>query len=365
MRWSLLSLLLMITSCSLWKSSSSRSPSEELTHLRQTHDLPALAAALSLDNQMLFLEAQGFRKIDSPVEVTVQDKFHLGSCTKAMTATLVAKFIERGHFDWTSKVSSLLPHIKFHDSFKDLTIEDLLSHFGGLSTNPTKDKIPSLKKLKVTSARREVARIYLSDKPEFIPQEFHYSNVGYIILGHVLENLSKKSWEELISAELFKPLGMKSCGFGVTSKGSESTPSQPWGHSRVDQKMSPLQNDNYPFYGPSGTVHCNLLDWQKFLSLHVQGFNGDSTFLKPDTFKKLHSTPAPSETYTFGGWLRLERRWAQGPAFTHSGTNTLNYARTWIAPKRKAILMVVTNAHDESIHTTIDEMFSALIHHFF
>ena len=360
MHWCLLSLLIL-SSCALFKRTPLLTPPEEMAKLRKTYQLPATAAALWVDNQMIFQEAQGFRKIDAPIEVQKDDKFHLGSCTKAMTATLVAKFIERGSFNWTTKLSTLLSHIKFHESLNNLTIEELLSHHSGISVNPDEEKLKKVQHLKVTQARRMIAQVYLSQKSEFSPHEFHYSNVGYIILGHVLEHLTKKSWEKLMNTELFKPLEMRSCGFGVTSSALEKSPTQPWGHTIIGGKKTALQDDNTPIYGPSGTVHCNLLDWQKFIQLHVDGFKGESSFLKPETFKKLHSPPKASESYTFGGWVRVERAWAQGPAFTHSGTNTFNYATTWWAPTKALIFMSVTNISTEDTHEAMDEMVTKLI----
>jgi CubicO group peptidase (beta-lactamase class C family) len=363
MRWCLLSLLILC-SCALFKRTPLLNPSEEMAKLRETYQLPALAAVLSVDNQIMFQEAQGLRKMGAPIGVQEEDKFHLGSCTKAMTATLVAKFVERGLFAWKTKLSTLLPHLKFDESLKDLSIEALLSHHSGLSANPEPALAKKLRRLKVQPARREIAKVYLSQKSEFSPNDFHYSNVGYIILGHVLEHLTKKSWEELMSTELFKPLEMRSCGFGVTSSAREKSPTQPWGHTIIGGNKTALQEDNYPLYGPSGTVHCNLLDWQKFIQLHVDGFKGESSFLKPETFKKLHSTPKASESYTFGGWVRVERAWAKGPAFTHSGTNTFNYATTWWAPNRELITMSVTNTFADDTHEALDKMVTRLIYHY-
>ena len=362
MRLCLLSHLLLLSSCALWTSAPVLSPTQEVAHLRQTHELPSLAAALFVDGQSVFFEAQGSRRIETPEPVQLTDKFHLGSCTKAMTATLVGLFIDRGLLNWDTQLSVLLPHIKFDTSLKDLTIGELLTHQSGLLENPDRSLKKNFERLPVTKARRELATLTLSKPSKYPKHTYHYSNVGYIILGHTLEHLTKKSWEELMAREIFKPLGMNSCGFGVTSSPKENSPTQPWGHTRKDGKQISVQDDNSAYFGPSGTVHCNLADWQKFLQLHVAGFNGQSTFLKPATFLKLHSTPKPEESYTFGGWVRVDRKWADGPAFTHSGTNTFNYATTWWAPRRNALMMSVTNTSDA--HDAMDRMITKFIQEF-
>ncbi len=60
------------------------------------------------------------------------------------------------------------------------------------------------------------------------------------------------------------------------------------------------------------------------------------------SFKKLH-TNYPGQAYTYGGWLKVERTWANGIVFTHNGSNTLNYATVWWAPKRNLSIMAVSN----------------------
>ena len=71
------------------------------------------------------------------------------------------------------------------------------------------------------------------------------------------------------------------------------------------KKTKSLQRDNFKFYGPAGTVYCNLHDWNKFLKTQVAGFNGlDTEVLKAESFKKLFSAyPDDKISYTFGGWF--------------------------------------------------------------
>jgi hypothetical protein len=74
----------------------------------------------------------------------------------------------------------------------------------------------------------------------------------------------------------------------------------------------------------------------------VQCYHGKNDFLKRASFQKLH-TPYPGQEYTYGAWIKVDRQWAKGPAFTHDGSNTLNYASVWWAPHKNLIAMSVTN----------------------
>src|SRR4051812_17776610 len=75
---------------------------EILKPIRDKTGLPALAAAVVRSNSIVAAGAVGVRKAGSTTSVTVEDKFHLGSCTKAMTATLVGMLVEDGHLAWTN-----------------------------------------------------------------------------------------------------------------------------------------------------------------------------------------------------------------------------------------------------------------------
>ncbi len=142
-------------------------------------------------------------------------------------------------------------------------------------------------------------------------------------------------------------IGMESCGFGPPGDVKAPNPDQPWAHQRTPsgiQSMPPDSNaDNPPALGPAGTVHCSMGDWAKFLKIHRDGFNGlSSPILAAEGFKKLHQ-PYPGQEYTPGGWLRLERPWAEGPVLTHDGSNNGNFSTAWIAPKKNMVLLSVAN----------------------
>src|ERR1051325_7957365 len=76
--------------------------SRMLEPIRVKHNLPALAAAVVVDGKIVVTNAVGFRKNGGPERVAVDDKFHLGSVTKSMTATVAAMLVEQGKTSWTT-----------------------------------------------------------------------------------------------------------------------------------------------------------------------------------------------------------------------------------------------------------------------
>ena len=78
---------------------------DSLEPVRKKHELPALAAAVITDGRLSALGATGVRKAGTNVSVTRSDAFHIGSCTKAMTATLLAILIDQGRLRWETTLA--------------------------------------------------------------------------------------------------------------------------------------------------------------------------------------------------------------------------------------------------------------------
>lgn len=348
-------------SSSLITFASDVSLSSELKSIRSLYSIPGMAAAYSKDGSIIQNEVTGVRKINDNTLISSSDKFHLGSITKSMTATLLATFIEEGKFNWNSTLEELLPKLEIHPDLKTVTLEMILAHRSGLDRGLGRfkeqiDKLMSTlntSKITIAEERGLIISVLLRNSPAIVPgSAFSYSNSGYLLLGHILEKYSGKSWETLIQERLFAPLGMKSCGFGSPVILNSKSPDQPWGHSYDDKgniQSSPI--DNNPLWGPAGTVHCTINDLSKYLTMHINGFNGIDSVVKSRTFEKLH-TAYPGQAYTYGGWFRYQKNWANGTVLTHSGTNEKNMAYVWLAPKKQTSYFGFANLGGEQKDVT-------------
>jgi CubicO group peptidase (beta-lactamase class C family) len=106
-------------------------------------------------------------------------------------------------------------------------------------------------------------------------------------------------------------------------------------------------------------VHCSLADWGKFISLHLQGAQGQGGLLSPQSFQRLHTDPF-GDGYGYG-WIFTNRDWGGGQVMTHAGSNTMNYAVVWVAPLRDFAVLVATNEAGDGVPEACDEAVWALI----
>jgi CubicO group peptidase (beta-lactamase class C family) len=320
---------------------------ETLEAIRAKHNLPALGGAVVNSKGLVESAVVGVRKAGSKVEATLDDQWHLGSDTKAMTATLIAILVEQGKLKWEDTVGDYFPDA--HESVRKATFVQLVCHRSGLPANH----------VAWWKFKRDQRAEVLKDVKASGDGKFLYSNLGYVIAGAMIEKKMGKSWEDLITEHLFKPLEMARTGFGGT--GTEGKIDQPWSHRKGGKPVEPNGPacDNPAVLGPAGTVHAPLADWAKFVADHLRGARGDKAILRADSYKKLHTPPLGGE-YAFG-WMTVERDWGGGKVLTHAGCNTMNYSVVWMAPLKDFAVLVVTNQGDDVAAQACDEAASALI----
>src|ERR1035441_3049452 len=244
---------------------------QSLEAIRKKHDLPALAVVVVKDGRICDRAAGGVRKWGESTPVTTNDIFHIGSCTKSMTATLTAMLIEDGKLRWDTTIADVFPELKgkMDKQYEGVTVEQLLTHRGGVPGKPPAAVWERDGEQKGTPVqqRREFIEAVLSQPPEAAPgTKMIYSNQGYAIVGAILEKLAGTPWETLITERLFKPLHMDSAGFGPP--GTIGEVDQPWGHTRNLFGTVPLQHDNPIAISPAGRVHCSLDDLARYTIFH-------------------------------------------------------------------------------------------------
>lgn len=294
--------------------------------------------------------------------MTIGDRFHIGSCTKSMTATLAAILIEEGKIGWDTTIVQALPDLKgrIHVDFETATLEMLLQNRGGLPTAalPAAWKRAWEKTGTPTAQRREFIAAVLAKEPVSKPgTKFTYSNQGFAVAGAMLEKVTGMAWETLMAEKLFKPLEMGTAGFGVP--GAIGKADEPWGHTPSGGKNQAVQADNPPAIGPGGTVHCSLEDLSRYARLHLRRGVGDKALLKPETFRRLH-TPPEGQDYACG-WSSLARGWAGGKALTHSGSNTMWLVVMWLAPERDFSVVIGTNVAGAEATKACDDVAAMMI----
>ena len=322
---------------------------------------PGLFAAIFGEGGVRAIAVAGNRKQDAAPMLTVADLVHIGSCTKAMTSTMLATLVADGTFrnGWETSFADVFPGLldDVHDDYHAVTLRQLVTMTGGVRENAM-DWLAH-RDLPILERRMALLKDNLAHAPAGAAGEFLYSNLGYMVAAVMAEKRTGRSWEVLMRERLFTPLGMFSAGYG--SPGELGAIDQPWGHRRDGAgRWQAIQHDNAAALGPAGRVHLTLEDWAAFAGLWLTR-DGSLIGLSRDALQDL-ATP-PSGGYYAAGWAVGERDWASGTGLWHYGSNTMWYALLAVAPNLGRAYVVAANSADGETRALLESTMGALLGH--
>jgi len=239
-----------------------------LTPYLSEYELPAIAVAVAKNGKIVAAGVAGVRKAGTNISVKINDRFHLGSDTKAFTALLAAMLVEEGKLAWHTTIGEVFPELleKMDPGIRQVTLEQLLSHTSGIPTD-NEETLNVYREAMLQEGNLDEMRYWLVKewvKKPLIFQSgsrFAYSNMGYTIAGAMIERRAKKTWEELMVERIFIPLKLKTAGLGPQA--SSGKIDAPIGHKIIDGKikafLSGPNGDVPPILGPAGNAICQFL----------------------------------------------------------------------------------------------------------
>lgn len=282
----------------------------ELDSLRVKYNIPAIAYGVIRNDSIIVQNAIGYRNIETKEKVQITDLFHIGSNTKSFTSFLAGKLVEDGRISWNTKFFDLYPEMKAgsNPAYFDITLEQLLSHRARFiqfknesEVYPIVDYEKNLSaNLTLPEKRVQFIKQVLKYKP--IPvYDFHddrYSNAGYIAAAIMLEKVTGKHWEDLIS-EVSEKLNLN-LHIGWPD---EPDRNQPQGHINPakwvfdsDKTLIPIPDilKKYHYFNqyvllcsPAGNTSINVAGFLRFLQLQIDGLNGKDNYLKAETYRHI------------------------------------------------------------------------------
>jgi len=311
---------------------------------------PAMIAAGVDRDGLRWTAARGLRRFDGADAVTAEDRWHLGSNTKAMTAALWGRLVDQGRARFGMTLSEAFPGVALDPAFADTTLVQVMQHRAGLKDADTmgREWLMSARgdPRSLTEQRAALTAGALGKGPTGAPGAFAYGNINYIVAGAAIERLTGQPWEEVMRTELFGPLGIRSGAFGAPkgAGGAENA----WGHRPNPagglMPMTPDSPgaDNPLAMGPAGGASMTVGDYARFIRVFL---NQGAGWLKPDTVRALITPPSGEGRPYALGWGVSRPAWAEGtPVLAHEGSNTLWHALAMVAPDTRKALILCANA---------------------
>lgn len=314
--------------------------------VKQAFHIPEICYAVVTADTVLEIAATGQHSINLADTATIDDRFHIGSNTKALTAFMIAKYVERGKLKWNTKLFDIFPEWKkvSNQVYRNITLQDLLSHRAGIQPFQGFDDpvIPTFKGSRVEK-RKAFGKWVLALQP-VLPDSanpFVYSNAGYTLAALMLEKVAGKTWE-LVADDIFNKDLKLSIGFSWPENQSQK---DTWGHIFENGKFVPLPSNtdfSLDYTEPSSNINICIKDYIRYIQMNIAGLSGQNNYLKSSTYTFIH-TGIPGYSL---GWYNIQE--GTESLSTHAGTATTYYTIAHIDRKRHLAYIIFTNAFDDT-----------------
>lgn len=313
----------------------------------EKESIPGVSVALIEGDSTLWSQNFGYANKEQESPVTPDTVFRVGGVTTLFTAVAIMQLHEQGKIKLDEPVVTYLPEFRVRshrDINQAITIRHLLSHHSGLPITIYKGMWASEPQPK-QSVLDYIANNYMPHSPGEL---YAFSNLGYVILGLVIEKLSGLSYEQYVRQKIIEPLGLKNTGFHSDKK-LEARLAQGY---KKDEPRPLLYARDVPALGLYSTAE----DLARFL----QSFNGVNAVLSSHSrAAMMHlqnaDNPWDMERGVGLGWHLDEKRLPKaGPVAARWGSTLLYRSRVLYAPHFG--MGVVVNANSSKGFRVIDDI---------
>ena len=298
----------------------------------------------------------GLTNCEFGVPVDGDTLFQIGSTSKTFAATKLMQLVEEGKVSLDDKVIKFLPKFRVPDeeTTQNVTIRHLVTHTAGWmgdwgGPQPKKGRKPPKRKIeRGDDALRKRIGI-LKEVPQLAPlgAVWSYNNSAFSVLGHIIEKVTKKTFEQAVTEGVMEPLGMERSFYfpeqimtqkfalgHVKDKDGNLKVVRPWAQGRAT--------------GPSGGVVSSPADQMLYAQFHLGAHPEGKTVLSPETVQFMQQPLAEAATmasHVGVSWLLDDINGVKTVA--HGGTMIGQTSAFLMVPERGFAITVLTNGGDE------------------
>ena len=280
-------------------------------------DIFSGAVVIARDGKPVFAQAYGYADREKKIPNTVDTPFLLGSITKLFTGLAIGQLVEQGKLSYEDPLAKFLPDFPDPESARKIRIKHLLSHTSGLGdylgTQAYRDALDRIVTVK------DRVDILPRKPPAFEPgTKWAYSNIGFELLGRVIEIVTGQDYYDYVQKNVFAPAGATSASFPLQPKiGVALVPiAYPYDFTSSKGTLRDFENKlgvNSRRGSAAGNSIVSAIDLIK-LSYAMR----DGRIVKPETFR-LHSSSKPELGSAMYGYGFIAGPYLGRPFVGHNG----------------------------------------------
>jgi CubicO group peptidase (beta-lactamase class C family) len=307
--------------------------------LMRITNIPSLSACIVKNDTIIWSKAYGFSNIYKMKQAKIDTIYKIASITKTFTATAILQLYEKGFLDLDDNVSEYLPFDLKNPKYPDIniTFRMLLSHQSSFYCMNVESLFAPLEPFMWDTSPKSAVKWYLFTLIHikdlfsgFYPKEiypwikevmipggslyypehwgdyppgegYYYTNIGYSLLGYLIEQISGQNYEDYCYEHILEPLGMKNSSYFINDYDKEDL-AVPylWLHNIY----FPIRHYEYNCLNPAGGLFTNTNDLSKYLIAHMNGgvYKG-IRILNESTIEEMHKIQYPDGYYGLGWYI--------------------------------------------------------------
>ncbi len=331
---------------------------EEAIAILQRHktqiNVPAISAAVAIDGEIAWAGAAGWADISSRAPATPQTQFRIGSTSKALTATGLARLVDSGNIDLDTPISEYIKPLP-NPNWSDITPRQLACHMSGLPHyRENTDLLGLYRSISLKTRFRDVNdALSMFDGSELLFEPgrgFSYSTYGTVLQSAAMQAASQKPFLDIIREQVLQPLAMESTMTETEAKATGRLATFYWNDEGRQRRAKPWRKVDLSHRLAGGGFISTSSDLVKLGSAYL-----DDQYISPKT-RSIFWTPQTlldgsvnSQNYALG-W-RVQLRNPQDPETirkaNHGGVS--RGAQSWlmILPERQIVIAVNINSNTE------------------
>ncbi|HEX8332177.1 MAG TPA: serine hydrolase domain-containing protein [Segetibacter sp.] len=290
-------------------------------HAEKNH-FPAFAFGLVVDGQLIYSGNVGYTDTDKKTQVSDKSVFRIASMSKSFTAMAIVKLRDEGRLNLDDPASKYIPQLKkvkyLATDAVPITVRNLLTHSAGFpEDNPWGDR-------QLSDTDKELMQliengVYLSTVPGVA---YEYSNLAFALLGRIITNVSGKQYQQYITQNILKPLGMNDTYWEYTNVPAKQLAH---GYRWINQQWREEELLHDGSYGAMGGLMTTIEDFSKYMTLHMSAWPPqsatESNVLKRSSLREMQ------QPWMFSG-LNTQFRYPNGRSC--ATTSAYGYGLRWV-----------------------------------
>ena len=302
--------------------------------------------------KIIWARGFGYASVSQKQKATAITLYQIGSISKIFTTLMTVKMAESGLLDLDKPIQSYVPEVQLKsidNTEPEITIRQLLTHSAGLPNYDLPGMFTRNTRIEYEDWIRRLNDTFLAYPPGYC---YSYSNLGFVLLGYVLQKVAARPFVELSHKLVFKPLKMRHTTYEI---------------NEIETKLLAKGYNNQaeldPFilnFKPAASVVSNVMDMCRLIKMmHNNGYLYNKHFLKPESIRQMllpqnMKNRIDYEFRTGLGWILNctmttiiaghDLKNNQIKYIGHEGSTILHQGSIRIIPERKIGVVVLLNS---------------------